>query len=203
MDEDAFVDDILNSKKDPGTRIETKSYKESLEVMNDVDMVPVDVNKEEEELVEEKLERIRREKGKGIKETRTSPHPTLIRSPMIHTEDALLSTNKEKLQELTVHDFVPSSSTPTLLKPRIESTLREVLPLMVNKEVNNIAKTTVPVYVAQGLLLEKQKTQDDVANQIAYFIQMERENLWAEAISKVNDAIVNHIPSQVDSLLGD
>ncbi|GKC01057.1 hypothetical protein Tco_0987193 [Tanacetum coccineum] len=196
VDEDAFVDDILNSQEDPGTRIKTRSDKESPDTMNDADMVHVDVNEEEEESAEEKLERIRREKGKGIEDTRTSPPPTPIRSPRIHTEDALLSTDKEKLQELTVLDSIPSSSTPTSLKPRIgrlrknktflqlmggyygylfghlkqtfmtkktfhllseklESTLREVLPSMVNKEINKIAKTTVPVY-------------------------MERENLWVE-----------------------
>ncbi|GJU23440.1 hypothetical protein Tco_1156782 [Tanacetum coccineum] len=34
-------------------------------------------------------------------------------------------------------------------------------------EVNKIAKKTVPVYVAEGLLLDMQKTQADVAAMIA------------------------------------
>ncbi|GKC97653.1 hypothetical protein Tco_1167928 [Tanacetum coccineum] len=81
--------------------------------------------------------------------------------------------------------------------------LKEMLPLMVNKEVNKIAKTTVPIYVAIGLLLERQKIQDDVAAMISKAIQKDRDNLYAEVISQVNDAIANQIPPQVDSLLRD
>ncbi|GJT81730.1 hypothetical protein Tco_1056072 [Tanacetum coccineum] len=62
------------------------------------------------------------------------------------------------------------------LSENLHTTLKEVLPSMVNTEVNKIAKITSQVYFAQGLLLDKQKTQ-------------------------VNDAIANHIPSQFDSLL--
>nr|GEX07312.1 hypothetical protein [Tanacetum cinerariifolium] len=76
-----------------------------------------------------------------------------------------------------------------------------MLSSMVNKEVNKIAKSTVPIYVAEGLLFERQKTQDDVAAKIVEAIQKERENLRAEVISQVNDAIANHIPPQVDSFL--
>ncbi|GKC11468.1 hypothetical protein Tco_1008250, partial [Tanacetum coccineum] len=154
----------------------------------------------EEESAEEMLIRRRHKKGKGIKESRSSPPPTPIRSPKTHiaplsmdketlqeltviTEDVPSSVDKEKLQELMVTDPKPSSSTPFLdphqnPKQVVSNnarvlfirwvvamvSLKEMLPSMVNKEVNKIAKSIVPVYVAEGLLLEKKKTQDDVVD---------------------------------------
>ncbi|GKA92685.1 hypothetical protein Tco_0814610 [Tanacetum coccineum] len=74
---------------------------------------------------------------------------------------------------------------------------------MVNKEINKIAKMTIPVYVAEGKRLERQKTQANVTTMIAEAIQKEHDNLRAEVILQVNDAITNQIPSQADSFLRD
>nr|GEV20969.1 hypothetical protein [Tanacetum cinerariifolium] len=138
VNEDEFLDDILNSQEDSGTRIDPGSYKESLKAK-------------------------------------------------IH--NAPLSLDKEKLQELTVTDTVPSFSTPSSSSsPKIKSrhltknimtrksidelskmlyqALKEMLPFMRNKEVNKIAKSTVLVYVTKGLLLERQKAQGDVTTMI-------------------------------------
>ncbi|GJX43305.1 hypothetical protein Tco_0259981 [Tanacetum coccineum] len=52
--------------------------------------------------------------------------------------------------------------------------------------------------VAQGLILEREKSQVDVEKMIADAIQIERENLRSEISSQLNDAIANQIPSQVD-----
>ncbi|GJT67102.1 retrovirus-related pol polyprotein from transposon TNT 1-94 [Tanacetum coccineum] len=41
--------------------------------------------------------------------------------------------------------------------------MEEFLPSMVGDRVNEIAKKTVPIYVAEGLLLDKQKTQANIA----------------------------------------
>ncbi|GKB60412.1 hypothetical protein Tco_0916598, partial [Tanacetum coccineum] len=87
------------------------------------------------------------------------------------------------------------------LSEMLYQALKEMLPSMVNKEVNKIAKTTVPVYVVEGLLLERQKHKDDVVAMIVEAIQKERQTLRAEVISQVNDVVANHIPSQVDSFL--
>ncbi|GJU72215.1 hypothetical protein Tco_1263620 [Tanacetum coccineum] len=99
VDVDAFMDDVLNSQEDPGTRIEPMSDKESPEVEKDVDMVIINDGEEEESSGDEfKLKR--REKGKGIEEARDTPPPTPNRSPRTHI--APLSSDKETLQELTV-----------------------------------------------------------------------------------------------------
>ncbi|GKB55164.1 hypothetical protein Tco_0905917 [Tanacetum coccineum] len=55
------------------------------------------------------------------------------------------------------------------------------------------------MYVAQGLIMERQHNQADVAKMIADAIKQDRENLQAEITSQINNAITNHIPSQVDS----
>ncbi|GKA46110.1 hypothetical protein Tco_0738906 [Tanacetum coccineum] len=119
----------------PGTRIETRSNKESLEVEitkdkevditkdKDVEItketlvvditnvvIPVNVNDEDEEITNEVYELKRREKGKIVEETRNSPIPTPIRSPRIYTN--LVSSDTEKLWELKDTHTTSSSSSP-------------------------------------------------------------------------------------------
>ncbi|GJU95830.1 hypothetical protein Tco_1320586 [Tanacetum coccineum] len=89
------------------------------------------------------------------------------------------------------------------LSAMLYEALKEMLPSMVNKEVNKITKTSVIIYVAEGLQLERQKIQAKVAAMISEAIKKEQDNLYVEVISQVNDAIANHIPPQVDSLLRD
>ncbi|GKD58093.1 hypothetical protein Tco_1295602, partial [Tanacetum coccineum] len=226
---DTFMDDVLNSQEYPGTRIDPKSDKENLEAKKDVDMVIIN-DGEEEESAGDEFELRRREKGKGIKETKDTPPPSPTRSLRTHisplskdketlyeltviTQDAPSSVDKEKLKELTVTNSTPSSSSPSssLPKPKtksfqelariLQSIMEEALPSMVGDRVNEIAKKTIPLYVAKGLLLDKQKTQANVAAMIAEAVQKERENLRAEITLQVNNAIANSIPPHVDSFL--
>ncbi|GJZ13755.1 hypothetical protein Tco_0548985 [Tanacetum coccineum] len=78
--------------------------------------------------------------------------------------DAHSSADKEKLQELTVTDPTPSSSSPSSSSPK---------PKTGSEQVNEIAKKTVPLYVAEGLLLDKQKPQADVAAMVVEVMQKE------------------------------
>ncbi|GJR18803.1 hypothetical protein Tco_0967330 [Tanacetum coccineum] len=71
------------------------------------------------------------------------------------------------------------------LSAMLYESLKEMLPSMVNKEVNNIAKMTVPIYVVEGLLLDRQETQADVAALIAEAIQKECKNLRAKLSLKI------------------
>ncbi|GJZ64618.1 hypothetical protein Tco_0621039 [Tanacetum coccineum] len=115
------IDDSSPPRNDepqiPGTRLELQSDKESLEVerTNDEEVevtnvvIPVNVNEEEDEITNEVYELKRREKGKIVEESRSTPLPTPIRSPRTHTN--LVSSNTEKLQELTkTHTQTTSSS---------------------------------------------------------------------------------------------
>ncbi|GJS39905.1 hypothetical protein Tco_0564948 [Tanacetum coccineum] len=85
-----------------------------------------------------------------------------------------------------------------VLAQHLQEIMEESLLKMVDDRVKELTKTQVPVYVAQGLILERQHSQADVAKMIADAIQQERENLWAEISSQINNAITNHIPSQVN-----
>ncbi|GJU39754.1 hypothetical protein Tco_1192711 [Tanacetum coccineum] len=139
------VDDSSPPRHDdtsiPGTRLEPKSDKESLEVeivhekeeettkdtevepdkdtpMVDVTNIvpPVNVDDEEDEITDEVFELRRRVKGKNVEETRISPIPSPTRSP--RNLSTLVSSDTEKLQELTVTHPTPSSgsSEPKLTK---------------------------------------------------------------------------------------
>nr|GEU84430.1 reverse transcriptase domain-containing protein [Tanacetum cinerariifolium] len=147
----------------PGTRLEPRSDKESLDVKFTDVVIPVNVydkEKEEDEITDEVYGLKRREKGKNVEESRITPFPTPIRSPRIHTD--LVSSDTEKLQELTV-------------------------------------RNQVPVYVAEGLILEMQKNKEEMEKMIAKAILQERGNIQAQISSQIQQAITNDIPSQVDA----
>ncbi|GJV78109.1 hypothetical protein Tco_1509693 [Tanacetum coccineum] len=108
----------------PGTKLEPKSDKESPEVeivqekeeettkdtevepdkyISMVDVTNINVDDEEDEITNEVFELRRMVKGKNVEETRISP----TRSPKNHS--TLVSSDTEKLQELTVTHPTPSS----------------------------------------------------------------------------------------------
>ncbi|GJU87661.1 hypothetical protein Tco_1295207 [Tanacetum coccineum] len=107
-----------------GTRLEPRINKESPKVEITVFEQPINVIKEEEESTEDDYELRRREKGKHVEESRSTPSPTTIRSPRNHF--TLISSNTEKLQQLMVTDPPPSSSTPSSFsaKSKISATNR-------------------------------------------------------------------------------
>ncbi|GJV37756.1 hypothetical protein Tco_1410233 [Tanacetum coccineum] len=145
VEESENVDDSSPPRHDdtsiPGTRLEPRSDKESPEVeivqekeeettkdtevepdkdtpMVDVTniVIPVNVDDEEDEITDEVFELRRRVKGKNVEETRISPIPSPTRSP--RNLSTLVSSDTEKLQELTVTHPTPSSgsSEPKLTK---------------------------------------------------------------------------------------
>nr|GEX94573.1 hypothetical protein [Tanacetum cinerariifolium]GFA25008.1 hypothetical protein [Tanacetum cinerariifolium] len=94
-----------------------------------VDDVTVTNDEVEEESTGDEFELKKREKGKGIEDSKDTYPPTPIRSPRSHisllsmdketlqewtviVQDAPSSLDKEKLKELTVTDPTPSSSPP-------------------------------------------------------------------------------------------
>ncbi|GKE90020.1 hypothetical protein Tco_1567495 [Tanacetum coccineum] len=122
------VDDSSPPRHDdtsiPDTRLKPRSDKESPEVEivqekevepdKDTSMVdvtnivrPVNVDDEEDEITDEVFELRRRVKGKNVEETRISPIPSPTRSPK--NLSTLVSSDTEKLQELTVTHPTPSS----------------------------------------------------------------------------------------------
>nr|GEW12745.1 hypothetical protein [Tanacetum cinerariifolium] len=83
------------------------------------------------------------------------------------------------------------------LANHLQVIMQESLPSMVDIQVKEIRKTIVPVYFAEGLILEKKKMQAKVAQIVANAIQKEHENLRAKITSQINNTISIHIPSQI------
>ncbi|GJY45320.1 hypothetical protein Tco_0434383 [Tanacetum coccineum] len=87
-----------------------------------VEVQPVNTIEGKEESVEDDYELRRRKKGNNVEETRNTPIPTTIRSTRIHS--TLLSLDIEKLQELTVNDPPPLSSTPSSSSSKLSAIQR-------------------------------------------------------------------------------
>ncbi|GJT49505.1 retrovirus-related pol polyprotein from transposon TNT 1-94 [Tanacetum coccineum] len=267
-DSENVVDDSSTPRNDdttiPSTRLEPRSDKESpkVEITKEKE---VEITKETEvefvakivELTSDKASSERREKGKDVEESRNSPIPTPTRSPRNFSN--LVSSDTEKLQELTVTHTTPSSSSPhtkltktncllSLLKtkptrfkryksffhelqerygylfihlrerfmPRkssdqladdLHDVMDETLPSMVKdhvtkqvkKQVPEQVRDQVPVYVAKGLILERQKINEEMQRMVDKAILQECRNIQAQISSQIQKAINDSIPSQVDA----
>nr|GEW39649.1 hypothetical protein [Tanacetum cinerariifolium] len=86
-----------------------------------------------------------------------------------------------------------------VLAQHLQEIMEGSLPKMIDAHVQELTKTNVSIYVAHGLIMERQQSQDDVEKIIANAIQQECETLQAKISSQINNAITNHIPSHVDS----
>ncbi|GJU10801.1 hypothetical protein Tco_1133197 [Tanacetum coccineum] len=177
-----------------------KTNDEEVEVTNVV--TPVNVNEEEDEITDEVYKLKRREKGKIVEESRSTPLPTPIRSPRTHTNLGWYTYLFEHLKER----FLSRKSFDTLAD-HLQEVMVESLPTMVDTHIKEQVKKQVPeqvrdqvlVYVAEGLILERQKTKEEMERMIAKAILQERGNIQAEISSQIQKAIDNQIPSQVDA----
>ncbi|GJZ22550.1 hypothetical protein Tco_0559589 [Tanacetum coccineum] len=175
VEKEEVVNSVVNNQNDPDTRLDLGSYKESPEVEKTVVVQPMNVIEEEEESADDDYELRRREKGKDVEKTRNTPPPTLIRPPRIHS--TLISLDTKKLQELTTRFLATKKF--NVLGQHLQEVIEESLPNMVDDRVKELTKTQVPLYVAEGLIMERKQNQVDVAKMIADAIQQERKNLQA------------------------
>ncbi|GJW66387.1 hypothetical protein Tco_0120811 [Tanacetum coccineum] len=170
---------------------------------------------EEDEITDEVFELRRRVKGKNVEESRTSPIPSPTRSP--RNLSTLVSSNTEKLQELTVTHPTPSSgSSEPKFMPRTSSdkladnlhdVMMEMLPSLVKEKATEQVKKEVPaqvrdqvlVYLAKGLILERKTTKEETERLISKAILKERGRMQAHISSQIQNEIDNAIPSLVDA----
>ncbi|GKB44726.1 hypothetical protein Tco_0889668, partial [Tanacetum coccineum] len=104
--------------------------------------------------------------GKLVEETRNTPSPTTLRSPRI--QSTLVSSDTEKLQELMETGPTPSSlPKPTSSMARHMGYGRVATQYGMVDDRSEIQKTQVPIYVAEGLILERQKMQADIDQRVA------------------------------------
>nr|GEW11518.1 hypothetical protein [Tanacetum cinerariifolium] len=195
-----------DNQVDPDTRLEPRSDKESLEVEKITDISqPMNVIDEEKESTKDDYELRRRAKGKHVEEIRNTPSPKTIRSL---TKPGRFRHYKSFFQELQGHydylfghlsaKFMPKRKSHELAK-NLEDIMMEALPKLIDDRIKVLLKKQVPLPVVEGLILEREKSQADVAKMIVEAIQRECKNLRLEISLQVNDSISNHIPSQVDS----
>ncbi|GKA72345.1 hypothetical protein Tco_0778561 [Tanacetum coccineum] len=169
-DVDKVDNSILNSQNDLDTRLDPGSYKETSKVEKTVVEQPVNVIEEEGESAEDDYDLKRSVKGKNVEFYLFG-----------HLKTRFLA--RKKFNVLVQH---------------LQEVMEESFPNMVDDRVKKLTKTKVIIYVVEGLIMERKQNQADVAKMVADTIQQERENLRAKITSQINNAITNHIPSQVD-----
>nr|GEZ91700.1 hypothetical protein [Tanacetum cinerariifolium] len=151
-----------------GTWLEPRSNKESPKVEITAAEQPINVIKEEEESEKDDYELKRREKGNNVEESRSTPSPITIRS--LRTHSTLISSDTKKLQELTVTDPPPSSSTPSSFSPKSKISATNRLLSLFKPKPRRSNDTRVS-------LMNCMDAMGNVAKMSADAIQQERENL--------------------------
>nr|GEY37847.1 hypothetical protein [Tanacetum cinerariifolium] len=68
-------------------------------------------------------------------------------------------------------------------------------------EITDEVRNQVPVYVAKGLILEREKNKEEMEKMITKAILQERGNIQEQISSQTQQEISNDIPSQVDAFL--
>ncbi|GKC62771.1 hypothetical protein Tco_1095369, partial [Tanacetum coccineum] len=216
VEESENVDDSSPTRHDdtsiPDTRIEPRSDKESpeVEIVQEKDeetskdtevelniVIPVNVDDEEDEIIDEVFELRRRVKGKNVKESRISPIPSPTRSP--RNLSTLVSLDTEKLQELMVTHSTPSSgsSVSKIIKTNCLLSLIKAKP-------NQFKRYKTFFHELQGRYgylfahLKKRfmprKSSDQLANNL-HDVMM--ETLPSLVKEKVTEQVEKEVPAQV------
>ncbi|GKA71593.1 hypothetical protein Tco_0777732 [Tanacetum coccineum] len=183
-----------------GTRLEPRSDKESpkVEIIKDKEVeptndeeveitnviIPVNVYEEEEEITDEVYELKRRVKRKIVEESRSTPFPTPIRSPRIHTD--LVSSDTKKLQELT----------KTELQRRYTYLFEHLKAWFMSRKLFDTLADHLQEVMVESL---PTMTKEEMERMIAKAILQERGNIQAEISAQIQNTVDNHIPSQVDA----
>ncbi|GKE09417.1 hypothetical protein Tco_1412968, partial [Tanacetum coccineum] len=190
------------------------SKEKEVELTNVV--IPVNVNDEDEEITDEVYELKRKDKGKIVEETRNSPIPTTIRSPRIHTN--LVSSDTEKLQELM--DTPHTTSLSSLPHKKLAKTNR-LLSLLKAKPTrfkryksffHELQGRCSYLFAHLRARFMPRKSFDTLADNLhdvmvetlpamvdKHIKEQERGNIQAQISTKIENAISNVIPSQVDA----
>ncbi|GJS87159.1 hypothetical protein Tco_0769795 [Tanacetum coccineum] len=168
----------------------SKSSKDSLEQPKDVrpsahtNLVSSDTEKLQE-LTETHTQTTSSSRSQHTKLSRANRLLSLFKAkPPRFLSKKSFNTLADHLQEVMVE------SLPTMVGTHIKE--------QVKKQVPEHVRDQVPVNVAEGLIIERQKTKEEIEWMIAKAILQERGNIQAEISSQIQKAIDHHIPSQVD-----
>ncbi|GJT98151.1 hypothetical protein Tco_1093669 [Tanacetum coccineum] len=150
-----------------------------------------------------------------IKSTqRTHTTTSAPKIPNLEIAEVLQDTLQVSLAEQKSHEELEATQNVEKVKEHLMAEEIKKLEPKSDKErleVEKIANISQPVNVIgeeeesveddyeQRIILEREKSQSEVAKMIADAIQQERNNFRLEISLQVNYAITNHIPLQVDS----
>ncbi|GJU11082.1 retrovirus-related pol polyprotein from transposon TNT 1-94 [Tanacetum coccineum] len=98
-------------------------------------------------------------------------------------------TSSDQLAD-NLHD-VMVETLPSLVKDKVTE--------QVKKEVPEQVRDQLPVYLAKGLILERQKTNEDMQRMVDKAILQERGRMQEQISSQIQNAIDNAIPALVDA----
>ncbi|GKB07629.1 hypothetical protein Tco_0835913 [Tanacetum coccineum] len=132
-----------------------------------------------------------------------SPEVEITNDEEVEITNVVIPVNvNEEEEEITDEVFLSRKSFDTLAD-HLQEVMVESLPIMVDthikKQVPEQVRDQVPVYVAEGLILDRHKTKEEMKRMIAKAILQERGNIQAEISLQIHKSIDNHIPSQVDA----
>ncbi|GJU72894.1 hypothetical protein Tco_1264299 [Tanacetum coccineum] len=190
--------EIVHEKEEAITKdTEVESDKDipMVDVTNIV--IPVNVDDEEDEITDEVFELRRRVKGKNVEETRISPIPSPTRSP--RNLSTLVSSDTEKLQELTVTHPTPSSGS---FAPKLTKTNR--LLSLIKAKPNRFKRYKTFFHELQGRYgylfahLKKRfmpRTSSDQLADNLHDVMM--ETLPSLVKEKVTEQVKKEVPAQV------
>ncbi|GJV07550.1 hypothetical protein Tco_1345206 [Tanacetum coccineum] len=173
-DSDKVDNSILNSHNDPVTRLDLRSYKESLKVKIPAAVQPVNVMEEEEESAGDDYG-LRKRKLTVNDPTPSSSTPSLSSSKLSATQRLLFLIKpntgcfkryKSFFDELQGRYGYLFGHLKTrflarkkfnVLAQYLQEDMEESLPNMVDDRVKELTKTQVPIYVAEGLIMERKQ----------------------------------------------
>ncbi|GKC20986.1 hypothetical protein Tco_1023136 [Tanacetum coccineum] len=186
-------------------------------------IIPVNVTDEDEEITDEVYELKKESELMDTPHTTSSssiPHKKLTKTnlflSLFKTKPTRFKQYKRFFHELQgrygylfAHlreRFMPRKSFDTLAD-NLHDVMVESLPDIVDKHVKKQVmqqvpeqvRNQVPVYVAEGLILERKKAKEETERLIAKAILQERGNIQAQISTQIENAIANVIPSQVDA----
>ncbi|GJU38407.1 hypothetical protein Tco_1191364 [Tanacetum coccineum] len=199
-DSENVVDDSSPPRNDdttiPGTRLEPRSDKESPEVKITKEK-EVEITKEiEVEFVAKTVELTSDKASPKVDITKENKEDITNIVPPVNVDD--------EEDEITDEVFMPRKSIDQLADD-LHDVMAETLPSMVKdhateqvkKQVPKQVRDQVPVYVAKGLILERQKSNKEMQRMVDKAILQEHGNIQAQISSQIHKAINDSIPSQV------
>ncbi|GJZ31787.1 hypothetical protein Tco_0576834 [Tanacetum coccineum] len=202
-----FVDDMMLSQEDPGTRIDLRSHKESLEAEKVIEYVFND-EKDEEEIAEAENESLSLDKDELKELTASKPtslkvpsfKPTSNRSRYLQGTIARMSRHHGYMLQHMRKSFMPMHDMNTFMR-KVDDTPKEVIPKLITKATDQNMQDNLPWLVVAGIKLEREKTKAELASMVADVVQKHQERTRVALSSQISNDLATNVPPQVDAFL--